>query len=215
MIPGRLGLLLFAFAFSGCNCFVPVEECVGIRCFRFPDGGLRDGGGRDSGVNDGGARDGGASGSGTDAGRNDAGTPAACAGWDGGGVGLCAALTGYVQTGKVCRGDCVQYPIVTPGVYPTLGECAACGCDTAKLKAAPVQPFGPEMYCDDLFVDTSLPRLLGEAFPGYDGGCQAIGSIDFRCTLTRHQTLGDAGYARACAATQVPYVTEVRCLVYL
>lgn len=207
---GRFLLLLGAFAVSGCNCFVPVEECVGVRCFRFPDGGLRDGGGRDGGVRDGGG----------DAGRSDGGlvtadAGTACGNWDGGGVGKCAAITGYVQLGKVCRGECVLYPISTAGVYPTLGACAACGCDTAKLSASPIQDFGPQTLCDDVIVSTTLPRLLEEAFPGYDGGCIAKGALDYECTLLNHQQLGDAGYARSCAATLVPYVSDVKCRIFI
>jgi len=200
----RFLLLLCAFALSGCNCFVPVEECVGIRCSRLPDGGLRDGGGRDGGV---------------DAGRKDAGVEpdaGSCGVWDGGGVGKCAALTGYVQLGKVCRGECVLYPITTPGVYPTLGACVACGCDLTKLSAKPAQPFEEKSFCDEVVVTTTLPRLLEEAFPGYDGGaCVAKGALDYECRLLGMSTLGDAGYARSCAATLVPYVTDVQCRVFV
>lgn len=203
----RFLLLLCAFALSGCNCFVPVEECVGIRCARLPDGGLRDGGARDAGVSDGGRADGG---------RIDGGAVPGCGVWDGGGVGKCAAVTGYVQLGKVCRGDCVLYPIATDGVYPTLGSCVSCGCDTAKLSSAPAQTFGPEASCDDVVVTTTLPRLLEEAYPGFDGGCTPKGALDYECTLLSKQfTLGDAGYARSCSATLVPYVTDVKCRVFI
>ena len=154
----RFLLLLCAFALSGCNCFVPVEECVGIRCTRFPDGGLRDGGRAD-----GGARDGGLDAGGTDAGPAFDGGISPCGVWDGGGVGKCAAITGYVQMGTVCRGECVLYPIVTPGVYPTLGACVSCGCDKAKLSTVPAQTFGPESFCDEVVLTTTLPRLLEEA----------------------------------------------------
>lgn len=203
----RLFLLLCAFALSGCNCFVPVEECVGIRCTRFPDGGLRDGG-----RPDGGARDGGG-----DAGRPDGGVfvETGCGVWDGGGVGKCAAITGYVQLSNVCRGECVLYPIATPGVYPTLGACVSCGCDTAKLSTKPVQDFGPKTFCDEVWVTTSLPRLLEEAFPGFDGGCVPMGALDYQCKLLNQQVLGDAGYARSCAATLVPYVVDVQCRIFL
>lgn len=206
----RFLLVLCAFALSGCNCFVPVEECVGIRCTRFPDGGLRDGGRLDAGLADGGRKDGGVV-------SSDAG--GLCGVWDGGGVGKCAAITGYVQLGTVCRGECVLYPISTPGVFPTLGECAGCGCDKAKLSTKPTQSFGPESFCDEVIVTTTLPRLLDEAFAtadaGFDGGCTAKGALDYECTLLSKLTLRDAGFGRACAATLVPYVTDVQCRVYV
>jgi hypothetical protein len=203
----RFLLLLCAFALSGCNCFVPVEECVGIRCSRFPDGGLRDGGRSDGGLVDAGRKDGGFE---ADGGGG------SCGAWDGGGVGKCAAITGYVQQGTVCRGECVLYPIATPGVYPTLGACVACGCDTAKLSTKPTQSFGPTSSCDEVVVTTTLPRLLEEAFPGYDGGCVPKGALDYECTLlTKTSALGDAGYARSCAATLVPYVADVQCRVFI
>ena len=203
-MTNRFLLLLCAFTFSGCNCFVPVEECVGIRCLRFPDGGLRDGGTRDAGTGD--------------AGLKDAGSFSFDGGcgpeWDGGGVGQCAAITGYVRvTGTECRGACVFYPITTAGVYPTLGACVSCGCDTGKLSSKPAQPFGPQSSCDAVYVTTTLPRLLEEAFPGFDGGCLPMGALDYQCTLLGKQQLGDAGYARSCAATLVPYVNNVQCRV--
>lgn len=205
-MTNRLLLLLCALPLSGCNCFVPVEECVGIRCTRLPDGGPRDAGARDAGVSDGGRNDGGSF-------AGDSGT--ACKPWDGGGVGKCAAITGYVQLGTVCRGECVLYPISTPGVYPTLGTCVSCGCDTAKLSSKPAQSYGPESFCDAVVVTTTLPRLLEEAFPGYDGGCVPKGALDYECTLLGKATLGDAGYARSCAATLVPYVANVQCQVFI
>ncbi len=201
----RFLLLLCGFALSGCNCFVPVEECVGSRCNRLPDGGLRDAGTLDGGIVDGGSKDGG--------GAVDSGT--ICGTWDGGGIGKCAAITGYVQTGKVCRGECVLYPIVTRGVYPTLGACVGCGCDLAKLSSKPAQTFSPQSFCDAVIVTTTLPRLLEEAFTGYDGGCVAKGALEYECTLLGKQLLGDLGYARACATTLVPYVTDVQCRIFV
>ncbi len=201
----RFLLVLCVFSLSGCNCFVPVEECIGIRCTRLPDGGQRDGGGHDAGKLDGGKLDAGA----------DAGA-FACGVWDGGaGVGKCAAITGYAQLGTVCRGACVSYPIVDPGLYPTLAACAGCGCDPTKLSTVPAQPFAAETFCDDVVVKTTLPRLLEEAFAGFDGGCTPLGALDYQCTLLGKQTLGDAGYARSCAATLVPYVSDVQCRVFV
>lgn len=205
----RLAVVLSLLAVSGCNCFVPVEECVGRRCTLFPDGGKRDGGVNDAGrPTDGGS----------DAGPTlDAGAALVCAVWDGGGVGKCAALTGYVSMGNVCRGECVIYPIETPGVFPTLGACASCGCDVTKFRSAAGTPFTPDTYCDELAALTSLPRLLDEAFggpdSGFDAGCVPMGALDNSCRLWT-RTLTDAGYARACAATLVPYVTEVQCRIF-
>lgn len=207
-----LCLLLVGLALSGCNCFVPVEECVGKKCLPRPDGGKADAG-RDAGLPDGGA-------------ASDAGPPnvLACAVWDGGGVGKCAALTGYVALGNKCQGECVLFPIVTPGVFPSLAECVACGCDGAKLSAKPAQPFNDNSFCDEVVVTTSLPRLLDEAFDvtdagdagrDFDGGCVAMGAIDFSCTLLGQGKLGDAGVAKACAATLVPNVTDVQCRVFV
>jgi len=156
-----------------------------------------------------------------DAGKTDGGLSggdggfSVCGLWDGGGVGKCAAITGYVQLEKTCRGECVLYPISTPGVYPTLGSCVSCGCDVTKLSSKPAQIFGPQMFCDVVNVKTTLPRLLEEAFPGFDGGCVPIGALDYECRLLGMQVLGDAGYARSCAATLVPYVEDVRCLVFI
>ncbi len=200
----RFLLLVCLFAVSGCNCFVPVEECVGIRCTRLPDGGRRDGG-VDAGRTDGGP-------------RLDAGAAVACAVWDGGGVGKCAAITGYVWVGTSCQGECVLYPISTPGVYATLAECVSCGCDATKFKTNPPgQPVGPGTYCDVLSAVTTLPRLISEAFStgdgGYDAGCAPFGAVEFECPVWT-RTLGDAGYARGCAATLVPYVSEVRCRIF-
>ena len=197
----KAALLLGLLALSGCNCFVPVVECTGNRCHRDAgsDAGLD--AGRDAGAVDSGFTP-------TDGGQ------IACALWDGGGVGKCAAITGYVATATECLGECVFFPIQSAGVFPTLAECVGCGCDVAKFTAVPPQPITPATYCDDLFVKTSIPRLLDEAFPGYDGGCQALGPTQWVCTLWQRD-LGDAGYARACAATLVPRVTEVQCMVYV
>jgi hypothetical protein len=148
----------------------------------------------------------------------DAGTPT-CEPWDGGGVGKCAALTGYVFTGRSCEGNCVEYPIVTAGVFPTLsacaGECSVSGfCITSLLGAAPTGgPIAPSSYCDDVVVRTDLPRLIAEAFPGLDAGCHPVGATEFECTLW-NGALGDAGYARACAATLVPRTLSVQCRVW-
>lgn len=205
----RALLFLACCALTGCGCFVPVEECVGKKCFR------TDGGSKDAGTRDGGS----------DGGHSDAGPgPMACAVWDGGGVGKCAAVTGYVSLGTTCKGECVEYPITTPGVFPSLAACASCGCDLAKLSAKPAQAINPTAFCDDVIVTTALPRLLDEAFDvpdagdagvDFDGGCTAAGAIDFTCTLLGKGQLGDAGLARVCAATLVPYVTDVKCEVFI
>ena len=203
----RALLFLVCCALSGCGCFVPVEECVGKKCFHL-DGGAKDGGTKDGGV---------------DAGRSDGGVMA-CAIWDGGGVGKCAALTGYVALGNTCRGECVEYPIVTPGVFPSLAACVSCGCDPAKLSAKPAQAINANAFCDEVGVTTTLPRLLDEAFDApdagaggrdFDGGCTAMGAVDFACLLLGKGSLGDAGMARVCAATLVPYVTDVQCRVFI
>lgn len=201
----RLFVLAAALALSGCNCFVPVEECVGKKCLARPDGGAKDAG-TDGGKADAGIADGGAS-------------VVTCAIWDGGGVGKCAAITGYVAEGKTCRGECVLYPIVTPGVFPTLAECVSCGCDAAKLSSKPVQTFNATAFCDEVNVTTSQPGPLADVFgapdSGFDGGCVATGAVDFRCRIGGPGTLGDAGVARACAATLTPGVTDVNCLVLI
>lgn len=200
----------------GCQCLEPVAECGALDC---TDAGVGDGGARDAGASDAGSRpDAGPS----DAGRLDAGTfdggPFTCDVWDGGGVGRCAAITGYIFHGTTCEGACVLKPLSAPGLHDDLPSCAACGCDRSKLVAIPplTQPFGPDTVCDDLLAVTNLPRLLSVAFPGYDtdAGCRPIGSVDWSCLLWRHQ-LGPEGFARACAATLVPRVSQVRCMVYL
>lgn len=207
----RLLVLTAVLALSGCNCFVPVEECIGKKCLRL-DGGKADAG-RDGGAADAGApSDGG-------------GAPTACAVWDGGGVGECAAITGYVATGTACQGECVLYPIATPGVFPTLAACTACGCDRSKLSAKPAQAINDTAFCDEVAVSTTIPRLLDEAFDvpdagpdgggDFDGGCVAIGAVGFECHLWGKGQLGDAGVARLCAATLVPSVTDVQCRVFI
>jgi hypothetical protein len=208
-----LGALAFAVVAPGCQCFDPVADCSGARCAAGDGGASFDGGGGGSGGGGGaGGGGGGGGGSGGDAGKPDGGV---CAVWDGGGVGLCAALTGWVREPTVCRGDCVSYPIVTPGVFPTLADCASCGCDLAKFSSVPPgQTLEPALYCDELMVRTSLPRLLNEALPGFDAGCRPVGSVDFECTLAT-RVIGDAGYARACAATLVPRVAFVQCRIFL
>src|SRR4051812_45817738 len=111
-MTNRLWMPLTVLALSGCQCFVPVDECRGGKCFAKDAG---SDGGSDGGVVPV-----------TDAGTN------ACALWDGGGVGKCAAVTGYVATATECRGDCVTYPLSAPGLFPNLPACIGCGCDPAK-----------------------------------------------------------------------------------
>ena len=100
-------------------------------------------------------------------------------------------------------------------MYPSLTACVSCGCDTTKLTTKPTQGYSAQTFCDTVTVTTTLPRLLEEAFPGFDGGCVPKGAVDFECRLLGHQLLGDAGYARSCAATLVPYVSDVKCMVYI
>ncbi len=198
---------------SACQCLEPVGECSGTRCAT--DAGKTDGGSGDGGPGDSGTLDAGFF---PDGGVFDSGffpsDGGACELWDGRGVGKCAAVTGYVFQGTSCQGQCVLYPISTPGIFKTLSECAGCGCDTSKLVATPAATFGPGMYCDQLDVRLSATWLLEEAFPGVDAGCIPVGSTSSDCTVWRRQ-LGDAGYARACAATLLPGVTQVRCLTFL
>ena len=144
--------------------------------------------------------------------------------WDGGGVGECAAITGYVRTATECSGQCVLFPIATAGVFPDLSACVACGCDPSKIRVPGLvgKPVvGPGDYCGALVAMTTLPRLLDEAFPGYDGGCYPVAAAAWACTLLAPSSHGDAGwsvflddagYARTCAATLVPRVTEVQCV---
>jgi hypothetical protein len=191
---------------GGCQCLVPVEQCAGADCLD---------GGADAG--DAGAPDGGAGGSEPDAGPMPDAGPFDCGVWDGGGVGKCAAVTGYVFDGTVCRGDCVLYPISSPGVFPSAAACVdSCAlpfCNTSLLAAVLPQTFAPAMYCDDLQVSTSLPWLVEEAFPELDAGCLAQ-TGPTTCTLLRTQILGDAGYVEACAATLLPETTQVICHLY-
>lgn len=141
----------------------------------------------------------------------------ACAIWDGTGTGDCAAVTGYVFDGTVCRGDCVLYPITGPGLFPSVAACAhACAipyCNTSLLKAVLAQPFTPDAYCDDLQVETGLPWLVSDAFPELDAGCDAA-TGPTHCTLLQSQRLDDAGYLDACAATLLPETTSVTCWLY-
>jgi hypothetical protein len=195
----RTAPTLFACALLGaCQCLHPVDECEGRAC--------ADAGRPDAGV---------------DAGRPDAGASDAgafaCRIWGGAGVGECAAVTGYVFDGTRCRGECVQYPIRDPGIFPSIAECVhACAepyCRTELLAAALPQPFTPAAYCDDLVVDTSLPWLVQEAFPLLDAGCSLPTGMT-TCSLLHGQVLGDAGYLEACAATLVPETSRVTCWLY-
>ena len=209
-VRGRALLLFAVLAGPACQCFEPVEEsCLGSGC---PT--TEVGGGGDAGLPDAGH---------ADAGQPDAGSDGgewACEPWDGGGVGKCAALTGYVFSGNACHGDCVEYPIVTAGVFPTLsacaGQCSAQGfCVTSMIETRPLGGVvGPGSYCDDLVVGTNLARLIVDAFPGVDAGCRPTGAIASECTIW-NGALGDAGYARACAATLVPRTQYVECRVYV
>jgi hypothetical protein len=198
----------------GCQCLQPVSACAENVCDAGVDGPVLGAGGgaaADGGSN----RDAGyGGGAGGDPGQ-DGGT---CERWDGGGIGRCAAITGYVFRGTECWGECVVRPITTPGVFEDLPTCVRCGCDTSKFRVHPPigKPLGPDSFCDELVAVTPIPLLLADAFPGYDvdAGCTPEGSVDSRCTLWQRH-LGDAGYARACAATLVARVSEVRCIVFI
>lgn len=194
-------LLVWLLAVPACQCLEPVAECHSAHCFPQADGGA------DAGAPDAG---------GLDAGNGvDAGALVECALWDGGGVGECAAVTGYVFQGTVCHGECVSMPIVTPGIYPSLPQCLECGCDRAKFTSVPPGGvFGPQLFCDQVLVFLSATWLLDEAFPGIDAGCQPLGATGFQCTVWQG-LLGDAGFARACASTLLPGVTEVQCRVFI
>ncbi|MFT3836222.1 MAG: hypothetical protein QM723_04390 [Myxococcaceae bacterium] len=200
-----------------CQCLVPVDQCAPSVC---TDAGF-DAGTHDAGSSDAGhPPDSGTVDAGHDAGVADSGAPwdgGACALWDGSGTGDCAATTGYVFDGMVCRGDCVLYPITSPGVFPTVADCVhACAipyCNTALLKAVLAQPFTPNAYCDDLQVETGLPWLVSDAFPELDAGCAAP-TGPTHCTLLQSLTLDDAGYLDACAATLLPETTSVTCWLY-
>jgi hypothetical protein len=213
----RFPALLAVAAIVGCQCFQPVDECALTAC----DGGTGDGGtagGRVIGGGSGGSgggTSGGAAGGSTTAGGSGGGST--CPVWDGGGVGLCAAITGYVFRGNQCWGECVLKPITTPGVFEDLATCVQCGCDTSKFTNVPPLgvPLNPQSFCDEVQAITSVPRLLDTALPGFDvdAGCRPESGVDSACLLWRGQ-VGDLGYARACAATLVPRVTEVRCVTF-
>jgi hypothetical protein len=194
---------------GGCQCLVPVEQCAGADCL--------DAGGTDAGEPDAAVPDGGGGGGAPDAGPTPDAGPFDCGIWDGGNVGKCAAVTGYVFDGTVCRGECVLYPITSAGVFPSVADCVdACAlpyCNASLLAAVLPQPFVPGAYCDDLQVSTSLPWLVEEAFPELDAGCLAQTGAT-TCTLLRSQVLGDAGYLEACAATLLPETTQVICHLY-
>jgi hypothetical protein len=188
----RIWILLCGLIVGGCNCFQPVVECGRAQCR--PDSGAD--AGRDAGVD-----------GGRDAGLD--GGSVACAASDGGGIGKCAAVTGYVATGSACSGACVEYPILAPGLFPDLASCVGCGgCDKAKFPSGAI--VNPTCSCPKLIAKTTSPALLAQAFPGYDAGCTASGALGFECTLWAG-SLGIEGYARACGATLVPQVTEVLC----
>ncbi|MBL8923874.1 MAG: hypothetical protein JNJ54_33775 [Myxococcaceae bacterium] len=210
-------------AIVGCQCFQPVDECALTTCDagsaggaaggRVIGGGSGGGSGGSAGGASGGSTTGGGSGGGVS--TRDAGT---CPVWDGGGVGLCAAITGYVFRGTDCWGECVLKPITTPGVFEDLASCVQCGCDTSKFANVPPlgTPLHPGSFCDEVLAVTSIPRLLETAFPGYDidAGCRPGAGFDSHCVLLRG-SVDEAGYARACAATLVPRVSQVRCVVFL
>ncbi len=192
-------LLLALSALPACQCLQVVEECRGIHC-------PKDGGAHDAGLD-----------AGYDGGLDAGDLDDLCAPWDGTGVGQCVAVTGYVFDGTQCQGACVQYPIVSLGVYPTLEECAStCAldrCRTELLSAVLPQPFTADAYCDDLRVSTVEPARIAEAFPTVDAGCGGDAGPT-NCYLLFSQTLGDAGYLTACAATLVPGTTGVVCDLY-
>lgn len=180
------------------GCLHTIEECRGVHCPR-----------------DGGAT---ASDAGHDAGESefDAGTPypLTCATWDGGNIGTCAGHTGYVFDGTGCHGECVLYPIETPGVFPSLRACAfgcaADHCDTALFSAT--HAFDETTFCNALRVTTVASQQIIDTFAldvsQVDGG---VGCNATDCVLLTGQTLGDGGYTEACAASLMPETTLVSC----
>ena len=199
----RLWLLVGTLACAGCQCFVPVVECKGIRC----DGGFKVDAGADAGVD-----------AGADAGVTDAGT--GCVRYDGGGgIGTCAAITGYVASATECRGECVLYPITTAGIFPNLPACIGCGCDPLKFNAQGMASkiSSAASFCDQVFALTTSPPRLIEAFGDFDGGCTAVGALNYECLIWQRDagmsSLGPLGFARACQATLVPQVVNVQCRV--
>ena len=218
-----IGVLMF----GGCTCLTPVEEC-GALCDGGTAGGSAGGAaGGAAGGTAGGAAGGSAGGSGTAGGagggaampRLDAG----CALWDGGGVGTCGALTGFVFLGSHCEGACVQYPIQTPGVFPNLASCAqtcaAAGfCNEAKWlgRPAPPPPLAPGSFCDEVVAQLpagSSIAPLEEAVGGINNACVSS-STGTDCQIWMDE-LGDAGHLRSCAATLVQSVESVTCRIFL
>lgn len=176
---------------AGCRCLDAVPDCGGAPCNTAD---ASQDGGHDAG--------------------QDAGL-SSCELWDGGGVGKCAAITGYVFQGTQCWGECVTYPITSPGVFPDLKTCIGCGCDPSKFAVGPrAGTLSPSTFCDQLLAKTTAPDTLDEAFTSRDGGaCVEVGAVDWECPLWKGN-LGDAGYSMACAATLVPRVTQVECRIF-
>jgi hypothetical protein len=184
---------------GGCQCLQPVVECPRRGCHAvFADAG-------------------------TDGGRLDAGL---CVGWDGGGTSSGAdggpdASTGYLFLGDTCDNALITQPVTTPGVFTSLEACVQCGCDPAKFTFLIGTPgdagFTASTFCDQLDVVTGSPQYVNEAFPDLDGGC-----LGANCTVWRDALddagvleLGDAGLSRACQASLVTNVSQVRCTIFI
>jgi hypothetical protein len=191
---------------GGCQCLQPVVECPRRGCHAVFDGGVD---------------------AGPDAGELDAGL---CVAWDGGGTstgsdagldGGPVATRGYLFLGDTCDDALITQPVTTPGVFTSLTACVECGCDPTKmvfLIGGPDGGFTPSSYCDQLDVVTNSPQFVNEAFPDLAGGCQAPECTVWRATASDAGVvtgLGDAGLARACQATLVTNVSQVRCTVFI
>lgn len=143
----------------------------------------------------------------------------------GGEYGDCDAFLGYAFDGATCKGfsgcdcgpDCAHF---FPGPVECAASCAAAGeCreDIVEAKALAMAPIGPGSLCDQVDACVNSPELqtwLGELFPGL--ACEAGGFCDSgdNCHLLFQNVLSQEQWTQICAATLLPGVEQILCVVF-